>query len=96
MGEAGTVKKRVHIIVRGLVQGVSFRAYTQRMARTLLLHGFVRNLGNGDVEIVAEGEADRLEQLVDWARHGPPSAEVEEIQVEYSEPTHAFSSFTIP
>ncbi len=89
------MRRRVHIVVRGQVQGVSFRVYTQRMARTLQLVGFVRNMGNGDVEIVAEGEADRLERMVEWARHGPPAAEVEEVRTEYTDPTDAFHDFTI-
>ncbi|HZO87728.1 MAG TPA: acylphosphatase [Chthonomonadaceae bacterium] len=90
-----TMSQRMHIRVRGRVQGVSFRAYTQQVAASLGVRGYVRNLANGDVEIVAEGETQQLERLLAWARRGPPAAEVEEVQVERSEPTNAFRDFAI-
>jgi acylphosphatase len=89
------MSKRVHLTVSGVVQGVGFRAYAQQTARALGVRGYVRNLANGDVEIVAEGEGEQLERLIKWARHGPPAAEVEDVTVTYSEPTGAFSGFDI-
>ena len=89
------MKKQARIVVSGRVQGVSFRAYTQRMARIAGLLGYVRNLPNGDVEIVAEGEEDRLHMLIDWARTGPPMAAVENVQVEYVPSTDGFQDFMI-
>jgi acylphosphatase len=89
------MKKQARIIVRGVVQGVCYRAYTQEAARTSGLRGYVRNLPNGDVEIVAEGEDEALQRLVDWAKRGPPLAEVEDVRVDYSEPTNAFGDFHI-
>ena len=89
------VTKRAHIIVSGVVQGVGFRMYAQRQGRSLGLGGFVRNLPSGEVEMVAEGDADTLEKLIDWARVGPPSADVDDVRVTYTEPTGDFAGFDI-
>ena len=66
--------------VTGRVQGVFFRASTEAQARRLQLTGWVRNCGNGDVELVACGEPARLEQLERWLWQGPPSAQVSAVQ----------------
>jgi len=65
------------------------------MARAFGVTGFVRNLGSGEVEIVAEGEEDKLILLKTWAGNGPPSAYVDEIQAEYSDPDQDFHDFSI-
>ncbi|NHJ33585.1 MAG: acylphosphatase [Asgard group archaeon] len=59
---------RVEIVVKGLVQGVSFRVYTKRKASSLGLTGHVRNLPNGDVEVIAEGKRNQLLQLINWLK----------------------------
>ena len=87
--------RRVHITVRGIVQGVGFRMYTQREAERLGLRGYVRNRPHGSVEIVAEGNADAVDRLIAWAGHGPPAAVVHHIQVEDGEPTAEFAGFGI-
>ncbi len=87
--------KRAHIVAMGRVQGVSFRAYAQREARRLDLLGYVRNLPNGDVEIIAEGEDSALESLVAWIRKGPPLAHVAEVRVQYTEGSGGFHNFEI-
>lgn len=87
--------KRAHITVRGVVQGVGFRMYTQWEASRLGLRGYVRNRSDGAVEIVAEGAGDTVEQLITWAKHGPPPAVVENVSVAYAEPTGEFGDFTI-
>ncbi len=69
----------LHIIVKGRVQGVYFRAYTQKQAAKLKLSGFVKNLADGNVEIVASGEADALRELVAWCHKGPMLAKVSEV-----------------
>lgn len=69
----------LHIIVKGRVQGVYFRAFTQKQAVKLGLTGFVRNLANGDVEIVASGAHAALQQLVSWCHNGPVLAKVSEV-----------------
>jgi acylphosphatase len=87
--------KRVRITVRGAVQGVGFRASAETQARSLGVSGYVRNLASGAVEIVAEGDERPLRQLVEWAKVGPPSAEVEGIEVDSSDATSEFAGFAV-
>lgn len=67
------------IFVSGRVQGVSYRDWTVRTAQRLGLKGWVRNLHDGRVEILAEGEDDAIGQLIDACRDGPPLARVEHV-----------------
>lgn len=94
-GNGMLMVKRVHIIVRGRVQGVGFRASTRRTAAACDLLGFVRNLPDGGVEIVAEGEEADLARLAEWARHGPAYAHVAGISIDYAEATCEFGSFSV-
>jgi acylphosphatase len=73
--------RRVHVVVRGRVQGVFFRASTLERAQELGLRGWVRNRPDGAVELVAEGDEAAVASLVDWCHHGPPSAKVESVDV---------------
>ncbi len=73
--------RRVHLQIRGLVQGVSYRASTRAQALSLGLTGWVRNLPNGDVEAVAEGPTEAVEALVRWCRVGPEEARVTSVAV---------------
>jgi len=82
-----TVRRRV--VVWGVVQGVGYRWTCAREAARLGVAGGVRNLGTGDVEIVAEGGSDAVERLVAWARRGPSGAEVRGVQVTEEEPRGA-------
>jgi acylphosphatase len=66
-------------LVSGLVQGVFFRASTQARARELGLAGHARNLADGRVEVVAQGDADALDALGRWLLEGPPSARVDAV-----------------
>jgi acylphosphatase len=66
-------------LVSGLVQGVSFRAWTQARAQELDLQGYAGNLPDGRVEVVATGQLHTLAQLEAWLRQGPPAAEVESV-----------------
>ncbi len=88
-------KFRVHIFVSGFVQGVFFRSETRAKARELGLFGWVRNLEDGRVEIVAEGEKEKLEKLVEWAKKGPDLARVNGLDVEWSESKSEFKNFEI-
>jgi acylphosphatase len=77
-----TGKARVRLVVTGRVQGVAFRQSTADEARRLGgLAGWVRNLPDGSVEVVAEGERAGLEALVRYCRRGPRLARVEDLQV---------------
>lgn len=72
-------QQRIHVIVKGQVQGVYFRASTQEQAEAIGITGWVRNLDNGDVEFEAQGEQERLDSLLLWARRGPTRARVEQL-----------------
>lgn len=86
---------RAHIIVTGLVQGVGFRYFIYRKAVELGLKGFVRNLYDGNVEIVVEGEKDMIHILIDFAKVGPRMAYVKDVKVEWEEDKNEFNDFQI-
>ncbi len=77
-------RARVHLLVSGIVQGVSFRYYTVEEARRLGVAGWVRNLADGRVEVEAEGEKRAVEALVAWCRRGPPAAQVDDVAATWS------------
>lgn len=87
--------KQVRALVHGRVQGVFFRAWTQQTARTLQVKGWVRNLPDGSVELLAEGEESQLRALLAKCRQGPPAARVSEIEEEWSEAAGHFSDFEV-
>jgi acylphosphatase len=74
-------RRRVRVRVRGLVQGVFFRETTRRAALEEGVAGEVRNLPDGSVEAVFEGDPGAVERLIAFARTGPPDAEVTEVEV---------------
>lgn len=76
--------ERLHALVRGRVQGVSFRFYTVEEARRLGLQGWVRNLRDGDVEVLAEGPRTGLEALLAFLHRGPRAARVAEVRSDWS------------
>lgn len=86
--------KCIRIIVSGKVQGVFFRASTRDQANILGVSGFVRNLADGRVEIVAQGPASQLEDFVAWCGQGPPGAKVTNCNIEEHTPK-AFRGFDI-
>ena len=77
---------RAHVIVRGRVQGVFFRAETRSEALSLGLSGWVRNLADGSVEAVFEGERSSVERAVEWCAHGPAGASVDWMDGSWEEP----------
>jgi acylphosphatase len=80
-----TVKARAHIYVSGRVQGVFFRAETAELARRLGLCGWVRNLPDGRVEALFEGDRQDIEKAVDFCGHGPPGANVRNLDVKWED-----------
>ena len=86
---------RAHITVEGRVQGVGFRAYTNRMANQLGLKGWVRNLRDGKVEIITEGDPELIERLIQWCHRGPTSAYVSKVSVEKTDAKGEFRGFSI-
>ncbi|HEY3820879.1 MAG TPA: acylphosphatase [Polyangiaceae bacterium] len=87
--------KRVHLIVRGRVTGVFFRAATQREAKRLGITGWVKNRPDGAIEMVAEGEEEAIKEMVSWANHGPSAARVDSVDVRWRGYTGEFSDFRI-
>jgi acylphosphatase len=89
------VSSRIHIYVSGLVQGVFFRANAARKARTLGVSGWVRNLPDGRVELVVEGEKEQIDRLVEWCWMGPPAANVHDVKVDIQPYSGEFDGFTV-
>lgn len=87
--------KRIHILVSGLVQGVFFRLNTKNKAKELNLKGWVRNLADGRVEILAEGKKEDLKRLLEWTYNGPPGAKVTKVEFEWLSGENNFNDFVI-
>jgi acylphosphatase len=85
---------RYRVLVSGRVQGVFFRDSCQRLAMENGVAGWVRNLPDGRVEAVFEGSATDVARLVDWTRHGPRHAMVNEVAV-HPEPPEGLAAFEI-
>jgi len=87
--------KRVHLFVSGRVQGVFFRASTRDTARRLGLTGWVRNLPDGRVEGLFEGDEEALRRLIEWCRSGPAGAAPEKLELEWKDYSGGFRDFRI-
>jgi acylphosphatase len=74
---------RAHVTIEGRVQGVFYRASTRDQARRLGISGWVRNLPNGDVEALFEGEKGAVTAMLAWCYQGPPYAAVHKVNVAY-------------
>jgi acylphosphatase len=88
-------KGRLHIYVSGYVQGVFYRATAKKIAESLSLTGWVRNLRDGRVEIMVEGEEENLAKFVEWCKRGPVGAVVESVDVTREEYKGEFKGFEI-
>jgi acylphosphatase len=86
---------RLHALIEGTVQGVGFRYFVQDAANLLSLSGWVRNRGDGTVEVLAEGEHSRLEKLLTALRRGPRSAQVMGVNFTWQEYKGEFSGFRV-
>ena len=87
--------RRVRVLVSGRVQGVFFRGGTHARMRSLGLSGYVRNLPDGRVEAVVEGDDERIEQALAFLRRGPPHARVDAIEVRDEPCTGEHTEFTV-
>lgn len=87
--------KRIHLIISGRVQGVWFRHNTSKVANQLGLTGFARNLPNGGVEVIAEGDEDKIKELIEFCKKGPEGAHVSNIEIKYEKPKNEFDTFSI-
>ena len=86
---------RLHAYIKGRVQGVGFRYHTLNSAREYQLRGWVRNLHDGRVEVVAEGEHENLNRLLRDLRKGPISAEVADVDYEFTDAKGEFDRFFV-
>jgi len=86
---------RAHLLIRGRVHGVGYRAGVKRMANHHNLKGWVKNLPNGDVEAVVEGGEEMVDRLIQWCHRGPTGAHVTEVRVEKEAATGEFHRFTM-
>ena len=86
---------RAHVTIHGLVQGVWFRASTRDEADRLGVSGWVRNLPDGSVEAVFEGEKTKVEEIVGWCHRGPSGAKVSNVEIVWEPYTREFDHFDI-
>lgn len=86
---------RARILVSGRVQGVAYRAFTRDAASRMKLHGGVRNVDDGRVEVDVEGERRVVEAFIELLRTGPPMARVDDLQVQWDAPTGDYKDFRI-
>lgn len=77
---------RAHVFISGIVQGVYFRSSTENIARKYNLTGWVKNLLDGRVEAVFEGEEDQVKKAIKWCHQGPPAAQVDNVEVHWEKP----------
>jgi acylphosphatase len=86
---------RAHVYVSGRVQGVFFRDHTQRWASSLGLKGWVRNLHDGRVEAIVEGDREKIEELIANLKQGPPMANVTNVEISWEDFKGEFDGFRI-
>lgn len=85
----------LHLFISGQVQGVSYRINAARMAGTLGLTGWVRNLADGRVELLAQGEEKSLRNLLTWAHQGPSQARVDHVETSWVDSDGPLADFQI-
>jgi len=88
-------KQRIRVFVTGKVQGVFFRQALKVMAKKNQVHGWVRNLKDGRVEAVLEGEDENVGKLVEWCHGGPANARVEDVEINNEKYTGEFTKFDV-
>lgn len=89
------MKVKAHVVFKGRVQGVFFRMNTQRKALELGVNGWVRNVYDGSVEAVFEGDEEKVRQVIDWCKRKIPMARVDNVDIEWKEYTGEFNSFDV-
>jgi acylphosphatase len=88
-------KKRLHLLLTGRVQGVNFRNFVAAAANQIQVTGWVRNLNDGRVEVLAEGEEEILDKLRDACREGPAFGRVDALSAYWEESSEEFDSFVV-
>ena len=89
------MQKRLELIISGKVQGIFFRKFIKEKADLLNLRGFVQNEPNGTLKAIAEGEENKLKELVIYAKTGPKLAQITDLKTSWSNPTNEFKQFDI-
>lgn len=89
------MQKRLELIISGKVQGIFFRKFIKEKADLLDLKGYVQNEPNGTLKAIAEGEENKLKELVIHAKTGPKLAQITDIKISWSNPTNEFKQFDI-
>jgi acylphosphatase len=89
------MESNVHVIISGRVQGVWFRVSVKQKAEKLGITGWVRNLSDGTVEAVFQGEDNSIKEILEWCNHGPPFAKVDRVMKNYQDPIKSFDNFFI-
>lgn len=85
----------LHCVVKGKVQGVGFRAYVENAADELKLMGWVKNRGNGEVEVVVQGTPDTLKEFIEYLHEGSLLSSVEGVEVEWRDSSVTYSDFSV-
>ena len=83
------------MIIRGRVQGVFFRANARKIALNLGLNGYAKNLEDGSVEVIAEGNEENLKKLVEFCKKGPERAEVSKVDITFLDAIDEFKNFEV-
>ena len=87
--------QQAHVFISGTVQGVGYRYFVRSNAKKLGLTGWVRNAEDGGVEVVLQGEKEKIEEMIGLCRKGPMLSEVEHIGFEWEEGEEEFTEFTV-
>jgi acylphosphatase len=87
--------RRVHIFIRGIVQGVFFCAHIQKRAVELDLTGFVQNIDDGSVEAIFEGDEEDIEEMLEFCNEGPRGAQVDDVELFEEEYEDEFENFEV-
>jgi acylphosphatase len=86
---------RAHVVISGRVQGVYFRSYVKERAASMGIHGWVRNLFDGTVEAIFEGETESVHRMIEWCQKGPPAARVDHVETNWLEPLKESTTFEL-
>jgi acylphosphatase len=88
-------KTRAHVFISGRVQGVYFRQNTKQVATRHKVAGWVRNLSDGRVEAIFEGDEIDVNEVIEWCHIGPPRGKVEDVNVKFYKYTGEFTEFNV-
>lgn len=86
---------QAHLIISGKVQGVFYRASCQEAAQRFGLKGWVKNLSTSEVEVLVQGEKEKIKKLIEWCKKGPSKAVVSEVKVDWEKISKEFDNFAV-